>query len=85
MTFRPRSHRRGRGGKAVVDEVLSAGPTEIGIASTHRCTLELARTARRPNTQLINLAARDVIRVTGARGVTAEAAVALAAKPTRRR
>ncbi len=64
---------------AVADEVLSAGPTEIGIAPTHRCTLELARTARRPNAQLINLGARDVILVTGgARGVTAEVAVALA-------
>ncbi|MBN9123050.1 MAG: SDR family NAD(P)-dependent oxidoreductase, partial [Planctomycetes bacterium] len=64
---------------ALADEVLSAGPTEIGIAPTHRCTLELARTARRPNAHLINLGARDVILVTGgARGVTAEAAVALA-------
>ena len=64
---------------AVVEEVLSAGPTEIGIAPTHRCSLELARTARRPNSQLINLGTRDVILVTGgARGVTAEAAIALA-------
>ena len=66
-------------GIAVVDEVLSAGPAEVGIAPTHRCTLELARTARRPNAQLINLGARDVILVTGgARGVTAEVVVALA-------
>jgi NAD(P)-dependent dehydrogenase (short-subunit alcohol dehydrogenase family) len=63
----------------VVDEILCAGPTEVGIAANHRCTLELARTARRPNSQLINLGARDVILVTGgARGVTAEVAVALA-------
>jgi hypothetical protein len=67
------------GAKALADEALSAGPAEIGIAPTHRCTLELARTARRPNAQLINLGARDVVLVTGgARGVTAEAAVALA-------
>jgi NAD(P)-dependent dehydrogenase (short-subunit alcohol dehydrogenase family)/acyl carrier protein len=64
---------------AVVDEILAAGPVEVGIASTHRCTLELARTVRRAGNQLINLGSRDVILITGgARGVTAEAAVALA-------
>jgi len=64
---------------AVIEQSLSAGPPEIGIAPTHRCTLELARTARRPNAQFINLGARDVILVTGgARGVTAEVAIALA-------
>ena len=64
---------------AVADEVLAVGPVEIGIAPTHRCSLELARTARRPNTQLISLGARDVILVTGgARGVTSEVAVMLA-------
>jgi acyl transferase domain-containing protein/acyl carrier protein len=64
---------------AVVDEMLSAGPAEVGISRTHRCTLELARTVRRPGPQLINLGPKDVILVTGgARGVTAEAAVALA-------
>jgi acyl transferase domain-containing protein len=64
---------------ALADEALSAGPSEIGINPKHRCTLELARTARRPNAQLISLGARDVILVTGgARGVTAEAAVTLA-------
>jgi NAD(P)-dependent dehydrogenase (short-subunit alcohol dehydrogenase family) len=62
-----------------VDELLAAGPIEVGIAANHRCTLELARTARRPSAQLINLGARDVILVTGgARGVTSEVAVALA-------
>lgn len=64
---------------AVIEEVLSVGPVEVGIAPTHRCSLELARTARRPNAQLINLGARDVILVTGgARGVTAEVVAALA-------
>jgi NAD(P)-dependent dehydrogenase (short-subunit alcohol dehydrogenase family)/acyl carrier protein len=64
---------------AVIDEVLSSGPTEVGITSTHRCTIEMARTARRQNTQLINLGSRDVILVTGgARGVTAEVSSALA-------
>jgi acyl transferase domain-containing protein/acyl carrier protein/NADP-dependent 3-hydroxy acid dehydrogenase YdfG len=67
------------GAAAVADEVLSTGPVEIGIAANHRCVLELARTARRPNAQLINLGTRDVVLVTGgARGVTAEVAVALA-------
>jgi NAD(P)-dependent dehydrogenase (short-subunit alcohol dehydrogenase family)/catechol 2,3-dioxygenase-like lactoylglutathione lyase family enzyme len=66
-------------GSAVVDEILAAGPMEVGIASTHRCTLELARTVRRAGNQLISLGSRDVILITGgARGVTAEAAVALA-------
>jgi NAD(P)-dependent dehydrogenase (short-subunit alcohol dehydrogenase family) len=64
---------------AVVDEILSAGPVEVGIAATHRCTLELARSVRRPGPQPINLGSKDVILVTGgARGVTAEVAVALA-------
>jgi acyl transferase domain-containing protein/NAD(P)-dependent dehydrogenase (short-subunit alcohol dehydrogenase family)/acyl carrier protein len=64
---------------ALVDEILAAGPVEVGIASTHRCTLELARTVRRAGNQLINLGSRDVILITGgARGVTAEAVVALA-------
>ena len=64
---------------AVVDEILSVGPVEVGISRTHRCTLDLARTVRRPGPQLINLGSKDVILVTGgARGVTAEAALALA-------
>ena len=53
----------------MVEEILSAGPVEVGIAPTHRCTLELARTVRRPASQLINLGTKDVILVTGgARG-----------------
>jgi NAD(P)-dependent dehydrogenase (short-subunit alcohol dehydrogenase family) len=64
---------------AVVDEILYVGPAEVGVARTHRCTLAIARTARRAGPQLINLGPKDVILVTGgARGVTAEAAVALA-------
>src|SRR5581483_10154227 len=39
---------------AVVDEILAAGPTEVGIAPTHRCTLELARSVRRPSGQPVN-------------------------------
>jgi NAD(P)-dependent dehydrogenase (short-subunit alcohol dehydrogenase family) len=64
---------------ALVDEFLSLGPVEVGIDGKNRCTLELARTVRRPTGQSINLGPKDVILVTGgARGVTAEAAVALA-------
>ena len=64
---------------AIVEEILTGGPVEVGVAAAHRCALELARTVRRPNTQLINIGNKDVILVTGgARGVTAEAAVALA-------
>ncbi|MBY0512614.1 MAG: SDR family NAD(P)-dependent oxidoreductase, partial [Gemmataceae bacterium] len=64
---------------AVVDEVLTAGPLEVGIAPTHRCALELARTVRRTSAQTFALDSTDVVLVTGgARGVTAEAAVALA-------
>src|SRR5437764_7760210 len=39
---------------AVVEEILTAGPLEVGIAPTHRCTLELARTLRRVRSQTIN-------------------------------
>ncbi|HEX4612966.1 MAG TPA: SDR family NAD(P)-dependent oxidoreductase, partial [Urbifossiella sp.] len=64
---------------ALADEVLAAGPVEVGITATHRSQFELARTVRRPGGQPVGLGAKDVILVTGgARGVTAEAAVALA-------
>ncbi|HEY2911221.1 MAG TPA: SDR family NAD(P)-dependent oxidoreductase, partial [Gemmataceae bacterium] len=64
---------------AVVDEILTAGPMEVGIGATHRCALELARTIRRPAAQSIAVGPKDVILVTGgARGVTAEASIALA-------
>src|SRR5205814_8121158 len=50
-----------------------------GIARPRRCTLELARTLRCSNSQSIHLCVKDVILVNGgARGVTAEAACALA-------
>ena len=64
---------------ALVDEILTAGPVEVGIGATHRCALELARTVRRPGTHSIQLGPKDVVLVTGgARGVTAEAAAAIA-------
>lgn len=64
---------------ALYDEIQCSGPVEVGIAATHRCTLELARTVRRQTNRLLDLNAKDVVLFTGgARGVTAEAAVALA-------
>ena len=70
----------GRAAAAVAEEFLSAGPVEVGLAPTHRCTLELARTVRRTTAGPVAFGPKDVILVTGgARGVTAEAAVALAA------
>src|SRR5207237_5937276 len=60
---------------AVVEEVLTLGPLEVGVGPRHRCTLELARTVRRATSQPTTLSPRDVVLVTGgARGVTAEAA-----------
>ncbi len=64
---------------AVIEEVLGGGPIEVGISPTHRCTLELARTVRRMTAQSFSLGPKDVVLITGgARGVTAEAAIALA-------
>ena len=69
----------GTAAAALVDELLLAGPIEVGIAATHRCTLELGRTIRRPMTSGSSLTGKDVVLVTGgARGVTAEVAIALA-------
>ncbi|MBA4189909.1 MAG: hypothetical protein C0467_18145 [Planctomycetaceae bacterium] len=68
-----------QGAAAIAEEVFSVGPTEVGISPTHRCSLDLAHTGRRPGAQLIKLGKKDVILVTGgARGVTAEVAVSLA-------
>ncbi len=70
---------------AVVEELLAGGPIEVGITPTHRCTLELARTARRSTSHGVAFGPQDVVLVTGgARGVTAEVTVALAEafKPT---
>lgn len=65
---------------AIADECLTVGPIEIGISQTHRCTIELARTINRVSGIPMTLGQNDVILVTGgARGVTAEATVALAA------
>ena len=62
---------------AVVKEMLSPGPVEIGLDSDHRYTVAL-QPAPYPEGQ-INLAPGDVIVISGgARGITAAAALALA-------
>ena len=65
---------------AIVDEILRSGPIEVGISSRGRTTLGLAITPLPiPNTAATPIGPGDVIVVTGgARGVTAEVAVALA-------
>ncbi len=69
----------GAAAAAIADEVSAAGSVEVGIAATHRCALELARTVRRPDGAPFGLGPNDVVVITGgARGVTAEAALALA-------
>jgi NAD(P)-dependent dehydrogenase (short-subunit alcohol dehydrogenase family) len=62
---------------AVVKEVLTPGPVEIGLDSGHRRTLGLES---RPSPEgQINLASGDVVVISGgARGITAAAALALA-------
>jgi NAD(P)-dependent dehydrogenase (short-subunit alcohol dehydrogenase family) len=65
--------------EAVVKEVLSPGPVEIGLDSDHRCTVAL-QPEPYPEGQ-INLAPGDVVVISGgARGITASAALALAGK-----
>jgi len=63
--------------RAVVQEILSPGPVEIGLDSRYRCTLTLE-----PGpfpTGRLNLDKGDVVIISGgARGITAAAALALA-------
>jgi len=67
----------GQVAKAIVTEVLSPGPVEIGLDSDQRCTVAM-QPAPYPDGQ-INLAPGDVVVVSGgARGITAAAALALA-------
>ncbi len=63
---------------AIADEILAAGPVEVGIDRDGRRTLELADVPFSPDRSL-GLGARDLVVATGgARGVTADAAVAIA-------
>jgi acyl transferase domain-containing protein len=76
------------GALSIVDEILFAGPAEVGIAAEGRCGLELAEQPLGTTTlveraieagPLCRLRRSDLVVVSGgARGVTAEIAVALA-------
>lgn len=64
---------------AVVDELSIAGPVEVGIEATKRCTLKLAERPLAAADQSMPLERGNVVVISGgARGVTAEVAVALA-------
>ncbi len=70
--------------KGLVEELFLEGPIEVGIRESSRCTLALEPTAL-PIASAPLLTSEDVVLVSGgARGVTAEAALALAqaGKPT---
>jgi NAD(P)-dependent dehydrogenase (short-subunit alcohol dehydrogenase family) len=63
---------------ALVDELFRRGPSEVGITRTQRYTLELTA-ERLSSTDRLPLTSSDVVVISGgARGVTAEAALALA-------
>ena len=63
---------------AVADELLTAGPLEVGIAATHRVAVDLARTIRKPGSGQLTFTPKDVVLVTGGgRGVTAEVSAAV--------
>jgi len=71
--------RPGLAAAAVLDELLTAGPVEVGVSESHRCTPEVARTVRKIAPGALTFGPKDVVLVTGGgRGVTAEVAVALA-------
>ncbi len=64
---------------AAVDELLLSAPLEVGLSRTSRVTLSLEEQALESVVGTPRLAASDVVVVTGgARGVTAEVAVAMA-------
>jgi NAD(P)-dependent dehydrogenase (short-subunit alcohol dehydrogenase family) len=64
---------------AVADELFLSGPIEVGIGPSGRCTLQLVEQAIAESDWAPLLAPGDVVVISGgARGVTAEAAVALA-------
>ena len=70
--------------EAVVDELFQNGPIEVGLTRNGRTTLELLPSVLKPG-ESERIGTGDVVVVTGgARGVTAEVAVALAAafRPT---
>ena len=75
------SNEGGDPAEALVEEILHAGPVEIGLKPGSRSTLHLTQEAMQPKAQAAAplLTKGDVIVISGgARGVTAEAAIALA-------
>ena len=65
--------------RLIYDEMRHQGPTEVGITARGRCTIELRETPFQATKLGRPLAKGDVLVVTGgARGVTAEVAIALA-------
>ncbi len=70
---------------AIVEEMLLAGPLEVGLSKAGRCTLERVVEPLSTNAASAPLQPGDIVLISGgARGVTAEVAVALAAafRPT---
>jgi len=70
---------------AIVDEMFCVGPTEVGLGKAGKITLALSRTPLPDDPRAVQFDHADVIVITGgARGVTAECAIALAqaAQPT---
>ncbi len=66
---------------AIADELLTIGPVEVGISAGGRQSLELALVPLDPLANGNNLQKNDVVLISGgARGITAEVAVALARK-----
>jgi NAD(P)-dependent dehydrogenase (short-subunit alcohol dehydrogenase family) len=65
--------------RVLVEELLLSGPPEVGVARDRRCTLHLEAVPLPAVNRVEHLTAQDVIVISGgARGVTAEAALALA-------
>ncbi|HSH96610.1 MAG TPA: SDR family NAD(P)-dependent oxidoreductase [Roseimicrobium sp.] len=71
--------------KAVVREILTPGPVEIGLRAESRCTVELQSIPITGDAKGLPLAKGDLVIISGgARGVTAQVAISLAraAQPT---
>jgi acyl transferase domain-containing protein/NAD(P)-dependent dehydrogenase (short-subunit alcohol dehydrogenase family)/acyl carrier protein len=67
--------------REIVDELLLKGPLEVGLAQGRRRTLKLRRETSAAAADLISLEPGDLVLVSGgARGITADTALALARK-----
>ena len=74
-----------RAASSIVDELTRRGPAEVGVTASGRSTVALEPVAIDPTSPADPIEAGDLVVITGgARGVTAEVAVALAAafRPT---